>query len=172
MFACIQRTIKSVCAVARRAAVVLVVLNIGCASDGLNKMVVNALHEDLASRMSGHATMVEVDVCGLEGMERNQLDDWLNRVSRSELASANVFGRVGNGTEETSPDFRAVVRYDIQSRGNESGLVVCALTVIDEKTKETLIQKRSRSHEAAPKDLKDACRSAIEEAIRSCKSKK
>ena len=172
MFACIQRTIKSVCAVARRAAVVLVVLNIGCASDGLNKMVVNALREDLALRMSGHTTMVEVDVCGLEGMERNQMDDWLRRVSRSELASANVFGRVGNGTEETSPDFRVVVKYDIQSRGNESGLVVCALTVIDEKDKETLIQKRSRSYEAAPKGLKDACRSAIEEAIRSCKSKK
>ena len=172
MFACIQRTIKSVCAVARRAAVVLVVLNVGCASDGLNEMVVTALREDLASRMSGHATMVEVDVCGLEGMERNLLDDWLKRVSRSELASANVFGRVGNGTEETSPDFRVVVKYDIQSRGNESGLVVCALTVIDEKTKETLIQKRSRLYEAAPKGLKDACRSAIEEAIRSCKSKK
>lgn len=172
MFACIQRTIKSVCAVARRAAVVLVVLNIGCASDGLNKMVVNALREDLALRMSGHTTMVEVDVCGLEGMERNQMDDWLRRVSRSELASANVFGRVGNRTEETSPDFRVVVKYDIQSRANESGLVVCALTVIDEKTKETLIQKRSRSYEATPKGLKDACRSAIEEAIRSCKSKK
>ena len=172
MFACIQRTIKSVCAVAHRAAVVLVVLNIGCASDGLNKMVVNALREDLALRMSGHTTMVEVDVCGLEGMERNQMDDWLKRVSRSELASANVFGRVGNGTEETSPDFRVVVKYDIQSRGNESGLVVCALTVIDEKTKETLIQKRSRSYEAAPKGLKDACRSAIGEAVRSCKSKK
>ena len=172
MFACIQRTIKSVCAVARRAAVVLVVLNIGCASDGLNEMVVTALREDLASRMSGHATMVEVDIRGLEGVERNQMDDWLKRVSRSELASANVFGRVGNGTEETSPDFRVVVKYDIQSRGNESGLVVCALTVIDEKTKETLIQKRSRSYEAAPKGLKDACRSAIEEAIRSCKSKK
>ncbi len=172
MFACIQRTIKSVCAVARRAAVVLVVLNIGCASDGLNKMVVNALREDLASRMSGHTTMVEVDVCGLEGLERNQMDDWLKRVSRSELASANVFGRVGNGTEATSPDFRVVVRYDIESRGNESGLVMCALTVIDEKTKEELTRKRSRSYEAAPKGLKDACRSAIEEAIRSCKSKK
>ena len=172
MFACIQQTIKSVCAVARRAAVVLVVLNVGCASDGLNKMVVNALREDLALRMSGHTTMVEVDVCGLEGMERNQMDDWLKRVSRSELASANVFGRVGNGTEEASPDFRVAVKYDIQSHGNESGLVVCALTVIDEKTKETLIQKRSRSYEAAPKGLKDACRSAIEEAIRSCKSKK
>ena len=84
MFACIQRTIKSVCAVARRAAVVLVVLNIGCASDGLNEMVVTALREDLASRMSGHTTMVEVDVCGLEGMERNQMDDWLKRVSRAE----------------------------------------------------------------------------------------
>ena len=172
MFACIQRTIKSVCAVARRAAVVLVVLNIGCASDGLNEMVVTALREDLASRMSGHATMVEVDIRGLEGLERNQVDDWLKRVSRSELASANVFGRVGNGTEETSPDFRVVVKYDIQSRGSESGLAVCALTVIDEKTKETLIQKRSRSYESAPKGLKDACRSAIEEAIRSCKSKK
>ena len=163
MFACIQRTIKSVCAVARRAAVVLVVLNIGCASE---------LCEDLASRMSGHATMVEVDVCGLEGMERNQLDDWLRRVSRSELASANVFGRVGNGTEATSPDFRVVVRYDIESRGNESGLVMCALTVIDEKTNEELTRKRSRSYEAAPKGLKDACRSAIGEAIRSCQSKK
>ena len=172
MFACIQRTIKSVCAVARRAAVVLVVLNIGCASDGLNKMVVNALREDLALRMSGHTTMVEVDICGLEGMERNQMDDWLRRVSRSEVASANVFGRVGTGTEETSPDFRVVVKYDIQSRGNESGLVVCALTVIDEKTKETLIQKRSRSYEAAPKGLKDACRSAIEEVVRYCQSKK
>ena len=172
MFACIQRTIKSVCAVARRAAVVLVVLNIGCASDGLNEMVVTALREDLASRMSGHATMVEVDIRGLEGVERNQMDDWLKRVSRAELASANVFGRVGNGTEATSPDFRVVVRYDIESRGNESGLVMCALTVIDEKTKETLIQKRSRSYEAAPKGLKDVCRSAIEEAIRSCKSKK
>ena len=172
MFACIQRTIKSVCAVARRAAVVLVVLNIGCASDGLNEMVVTALREDLASRMSGHTTMVEVDVCGLEGMERNQMDDWLKRVSRAELASANVFGRVGNGTEETSPDFWVVVKYDIQSRGNESGLVVCALTVIDEKTKETLIQKRSRSYEAAPKGLKDACRSATEEVIHSCQSKR
>ncbi|WP_407443537.1 hypothetical protein [Fibrobacter sp.] len=172
MFACIQRTIKSVCAVARRAAVVLVVLNIGCASDGLNEMVVTALREDLASRMSGHATMVEVDIRGLEGVERNQMDDWLKRVSRSELASANVFGRVGNGTEATSPDFRVVVRYDIESRGNESGLVMCALTVIDEKTKEELTRKRSRSFEAAPKGIKDACRSAIEEAIRSCKTKK
>ena len=172
MFACIQRTIKSVCAVARRAAVVLVVLNIGCASDGLNKMVASVRRENLASRMVGRTTKVEVDICGLEGVERNQMDDWLKRVSRSELASANVFGRVGNGTEETSPDFRVVVKYDIQLRGNESGLVVCALTVIDEKTKETLIQERSRSYEAAPKGLKDACRSAIEEAIRSCKSKK
>ena len=172
MFACIQRTIKSVCAVARRAAVVLVVLNIGCASDGLNKMVASVRREDLASRMVGRTTKVEVDICGLEGIERNQMDDWLKRVSRSGWASANVFGRVGNGTEETSPDFRVVVKYDIQSRGNESGLVVCALTVIDEKTKETLIQERSRSYEAAPKGLKDACRSAIEEAIRSCKSKK
>ena len=163
MFACIQRTIKCICAVARRVAVVLVVLNIGCASE---------LCEDLSSRMSGHATMVEVDVCGLEGMERNQMDDWLRRVSRSELASANVFGRVGNGTEETSPDFRVVVRYDIESRGDESGLVMCTLTVVDEKTQEELIQRRSRSYEAAPKGLKDACRSAIEEAIRSCKSKK
>ena len=172
MFACILRTIKSVCAVARHAAVVLVVLNIGCASDGLNEMVVTALREDLASRMSGHTTMVEVDVCGLEGLERNQVDDWLKRVSRSELASANAFGRVGNGTEATSPDFRVVVRYDIESRGNESGLVMCVLTVIDEKTKEELTRKRSRSFEAAPKGIKDACRSAIEEAIRSCKSKK
>lgn len=172
MFACIQRTIKSVCAVACRAAVTVVVLNIGCASDGLNEMVVTALRENLASRMSGHTTMVEVDVCGLERMERNQMDDWLKRVSRSELASANVFGRVGNGTEGTSPDFRVVVRYDIQSRGNESGLVVCALTVIDEKTKEELVQKRSRSYEAAPKGLKDACRSAIAEVVRSCQSKK
>ena len=163
MLACLQRSIKSVRVTACRAAVVLVVLNIGCASE---------LCEDLASRMSGHTTMVEVDICGLEGMERNQLDDWLKRVSRSELASANVFGRIGNGTEETSPDFRVVVKYDIQSRGNESGLVVCALTVIDEKTKETLIQKRSRSHETAPKGLKDACRSAIAEVIRSCQSKK
>ena len=172
MEGCFRRTIKSVCAVACRAAVTAVVLNIGCASDGLNEMVVTALREDLASRMSGHATMVEVDIRGLEGVERNQMDDWLKRVSRSELASANVFGRVGNGTEETSPDFRVVVKYDIQSRGNESGLVVCALTVIDEKAKETLIQKRSRSYEAAPKGLKDACRSAIEEVVRSCQSKK
>ena len=172
MAGCFQRTIKSVCAVVRRAAVVVVVLNIGCASEGLNEMVASVQREDLASRMSGHTTMVEVDIRGLEGMERNQMDDWLKRVSRSELASANVFGRVGNGTEETSPDFRVVVKYDIQSRGNESGLVVCALTVIDEKTKAELIQKRSRSHEAAPKGLKDACRSAIAEVIRSCQSKK
>ena len=155
-----------------RAAVVVAVLNIGCASDGLNEMVASALHEDLASRTSGHATIVEVDVCGLEGMERNQMEDWLKRVSRSELASANVFGRVGNGTEESSPDFRVAVRYDIESRGNESGLVVCALTVIDEKTKEELIKMRSRSYEAAQKGLKDACRSAIAEVLRSCQSKK
>ena len=172
MFVTFQRTIKSVCAVARHAAVVVAVLNIGCASDGLNGMVASVRHEDLASRISGHATKVEVDVRGLEDMERNQLDDWLKRVSRSELASANVFGRVGNGTEETSPDFRVVVRYDIESRGNASGLVVCALTVVDEKTKEELIQRRSRSFEAAPKGLKDACRSAIEEVVRSCQSKK
>ena len=172
MLGCFQRLNKKMYAVVRCVAVVVIVLNIGCASDGINEIVASAQREDLASRMSGHTTMVEVDVCGLEGLERNQVDDWLKRVSRSELASANVFGRVGNGTEETSPDFRVVVKYDIQSRGNESGLVVCALTVIDEKTKETLIQKRSRSYEAAPKGLKDACRSAIEEAIRSCKSKK
>ena len=170
MAGCFRRTIKRVCAVACRAAVTAVVLNIGCASDGLNEMVVTALREDLSSRMSGHTTMVEVDVCGLEGMERNQMDDWLKRVSRSELASANVFGRVGNGTEETSPDFRVVARYDIESRGDESGLVVCALTVVDEKTKEVLIQKRSRSYEAAPKGLRDACRSAIVEVIHSCQS--
>ena len=167
-----QRLIKKICAVARRAVVVLVVLNIGCASDGLNEMVASALHEDLASRTSGHTTMVEVDVCGLEGMERNQMEDWLKRVSRSELASANVFGRVGNGIEDASPDFRVVVRYDIESRGNDSGLVVCALTDIDEKTKEELIKMRSRSYEAAPKGLKDACRSAIEEVVCFCKSKK
>ena len=172
MLACLRRSTKMVCAAARRVAVVLIVLNIGCVSDGLNEMVASVRHEDLASRMSGHATVVEVDIRGLEGSERNQVDDWLKRVSRSELASANVFGRVGNGTEETSPDFRVVVKYDIQSRGNESGLVVCALTVIDEKTKETLIQKRSRSYEAAPKGFKDACRSAIAEVIRSCQSKK
>ena len=172
MTVCLQRLIEGMCAVARRAAVVLVVLNIGCASDGLNEMVASVRHEDLALRMAGRTTRVEVDIRGLEGIERNQMEDWLKRVSRSELASANVFGRVGNGTEETSPDFRVVVRYDIESRGNESGLVVCGLTVIDEKTKETLIQERSRSYEAAPKGLKDACRSAIEEAIRSCQSKK
>ena len=172
MFVCIQRAIKSLCTVARRVAVALVVLNAGCAAEGLNEMVVTALREDLASRMSGHATVVEVDIRGLEGSERNQVDDWLKRVSRSELASANVFGRVGNGTEETSPDFRVVVRCDIESRRDESGLVVCALTVVDEKTKEELIQRRSRSYEAAPKGLKDACRSAIAEVVRSCQSKK
>ena len=167
-----QRTIKNVCAVARCVAVVVIVLNIGCASDGLNEMVASVRREDLSSRMAGRTTKVEVDVRGLEGMGRNQMEDWLKRVSRSELASANVFGRIGNGTEGFSPDFRVVVRYDIESRGTESDLVVCALTVIDEKTKETLIQKRSRSYEAAPKGLKDACRSAIEEVVRSCQSNK
>ena len=154
------------------AAVVLVVLNIGCASDGLNEMVASVRREDLASRMAGRTTKVEVDIRGLEGIERNQMEDWLKRVSRSELASANVFGRVGCGTETALPDFRVVVKYDIESRGNESGLVVCALTVVDEQTKEALMQKRSRSYEAAPKGLKDSCRSAIEEVVRSCQSKK
>ena len=172
MFACFQRTIKRVYAVARRAVVAVVALNIGCASDALNEMAMSVLQEDFASRMSGHATLVEVDIHGLDGMGRNQMDDWLKRVSRSELASANVFGRVGNGTEEASPDFRVVVRYNIDSRGNESGLVVCALTVVDERTKEELVQRTSRSYEATPKGLKNACRSAIEEVIRSCQSKK
>lgn len=172
MFVFFQRTIKRVCAVTRRAAVVVMVLNIGCVSDGLNEMVVFVRREDLALRMSGHATMVEVDVRGLEGMERNQMNDWLTRVSRSELASANAFGRVGNGTEAAPPDFRVVVRYDIELRGSESGLVVCALTVIDEKAKTELTQKRSKSYEAAPKGLKDACRSAIAEVVRSCQSNK
>ena len=135
MAGCFRRTIKSVRAAACRAAVTVVVLNIGCVSDGLNEMVASVRHEDHVLRMSGHTTTVEVDVCGLEGIERNQMDDWLKRVSKSELASANVFGRVGNGTEETSPDFRVVVKYDIQSRGSESGLVVCALTVVDERPK-------------------------------------
>ena len=172
MLACLLRSIKSVRVTACRAAVVLVVLNVGCASDGLNEMVASVRREDLASRMVGRTTKVEVDIRGLEGIERNQMEDWLKRVSRSELASANVFGQVGNGTEAAPPDFRVVVKYDIESRGNESGLVVCALTVIDEKTKETLIQKRSRSYEAAPRGLKDACRSAIEEVVRYCQSKK
>ena len=167
-----QRSLKSVYVVARCVAVVIVALSIGCASDGLNEMVASVRHEDLALRMAGRTTKVEVDIRGLEGIERNQMEDWLKRVSRSELASADVFGRVGNGTEEASPDFRVAVRYDIELRGSESGLVVCALTVIDEKTKETLIQKRSRSYEAAPRGLKDACRSAIEEVVRYCQSKK
>lgn len=33
-------------------------------------------------------------------------------------------------------------RLIIELWGNESGLVVCALTVVDEKTKEALIQNR------------------------------
>ena len=138
----------------------------------LNVIADTVLHNDVLGKFQGKFARVDVVVSGFEDPEQKIMDDWLKRVSRSELASANVFGRVGNGTEETSPDFRVVVKYDIQSRGNESGLVVCALTVIDEKTKETLIQKRSRSYEAAPKGLKVACRNAIEEVVRSCQSKK
>ena len=172
MFASFKRSLEKVCAVARHVAVVLVVLNIGCASEGLNEMVASVRREDLASRMSGRVAEVDVVVDGLQEKEQYRFGDWLKRVSRSELASANVFGRVGNGTEEASPDFRVVVRYDIESRGNESGIVACILTVVDEKTKEEMIQRRSRSYEAAPKGLKDACRSAIGEAICSCQSKK
>ena len=147
---------------------------VGCRIDDrpLDVIADTVLHNDVLGKFQGKFARVDVVVSGFEDPEQKIMDDWLKRVSRSELASANVFGRVGNGTEETSPDFRVVVKYDIQSRGNESGLVVCALTVIDEKTKETLIQKRSRSYEAAPKGLKDACRSAIAEVIRSCQSKK
>ena len=127
---------------------------------------------DVFGKLRGGFVEVDVVVSGLEEPEQNIMDDWLKRVSRSELASAHVFGRVGNGNEETSPDFRVVVRYDIESRGNESGLVVCVLTVIDAKTKEELIRKESRLYEAAQKGLKDACRSAIEEVVRSCRSRK
>ena len=47
-----------------------------------------------------------------------------------------------------------------------------AVAVVDEKTKEKLIEKRSGLYEAAPKGIKAACRSAIEEVIHSCQSKK
>ena len=47
-----------------------------------------------------------------------------------------------------------------------------AVAVVDEKTKEKLIEKRSGLYEAAPKGIKAAGRSAIEEVIHSCQSKK
>lgn len=52
--------------------------------------------------------------------------------------------------------------------------VACRATVavVDEKTKEKLIEKRSGLYEAAPKGIKAACRSATEEVIHSCQSKK
>lgn len=47
-----------------------------------------------------------------------------------------------------------------------------AVAVVDEKTKEKLIEKKSGLYEAAPEGIKAACRSATEEVIHSCQSKR
>ena len=146
-------------------------MNFACCSEKLptSEILSSVLNDHPLTKLKGEPVQVEIDIEGFEKQIRDRHEDWLNRMSKSVLASSDVFGRLSNGATKEPYNYRVIVRYALDAE-KEGGEVVCDLLVYDVKTSIELFRRKSRPKATHVQGVQNACRSSIEEIVTSCKA--
>lgn len=146
-------------------------MNFACCSEKLptSEILSSVLNDHPLTKLKGEPVQVEIDVEGFEKQIRDRHEDWLNRMSKSVLASSDVFGRLSNGAAKDPYNYRVVVRYLLDTE-KDGGAVVCELLVYDVKVSRELFRRKSRPQAIHVQGVQNACRTSIEEIVTACKA--
>lgn len=146
-------------------------MNIACCTEKrpMPAILGSVLNDNPLTKLRGEPVGVEVEARGFERQIRDRLEDWLNRMSKSVLASSDIFGRLSNDAAKEVYNYRVVVRYVLDPE-QEGGDVVCELLVVDVKASMELFRRESRPMPIRVQGVQGACRTSIEEIVGACKS--